>query len=90
MIKTNIKVIDKLGLHLRPASKLISITNNYKSEIFIQKADQVRQTNSVLSILNLEIKVDDTITIIVDGSDEATALPAILQLLKKENFCIIV
>jgi phosphocarrier protein len=65
------------GIHARPATTLIRLTKKFKSIISLKKDDKVVRLNSMLNILSMGAKGGDTISIIVEGEDEADAASAI-------------
>ncbi len=67
------------GIHARPATALVKLTKNYKSNFNIKKGDRIVKLNSLLNILSLAAKGGETISIIVEGEDEIDAMAAIDQ-----------
>jgi phosphocarrier protein HPr len=65
------------GMHARPATALVRLVKNFKSVVSLKKGDKTVRLNSLLNILSLMIKGGDTISIIVEGEDEAGAAAAI-------------
>ena len=79
MITNNYIILAPQGLHARPATTLIRLAKGFKSIISLQKGEKTIKLNSMLNILSLTIKGGETITVIVDGEDEAEAATAIGQ-----------
>jgi len=65
------------GIHARPATALVKLTRQYKSAISLKKGERIILLNSMLNILSLGAKGGDTISIMVNGEDEAEAMAAI-------------
>ncbi|MEO6981252.1 MAG: HPr family phosphocarrier protein [Mucilaginibacter sp.] len=84
MITTNHIVLAPQGLHARPVTTLIRLAKGFKSTIHLQKGDKTIKVNSMLNILSLTIKGGESITIIIDGEDEAEAAEAINQFFTEE------
>jgi len=84
MIKNDYTITAPQGLHARPATTLIRITKNYKSAFSLQKGAKTIKLNSMLNILSMTIKSGETITVIVEGEDEAEAALAIDVFFKQE------
>jgi phosphocarrier protein HPr len=72
------------GLHARPATNLIRLVKKYKSATSLKKGDKLVKLNSMLNILSMALKGGDTITILVEGEDEAEASAAIEAFFKEE------
>ena len=81
MIKTEKKIINKLGLHARSAAKLLDIAKQFSSSIQIQHKDKLCDAKSILGLMTLAAGCGTTITIIADGEDEKKAIEAIGKLI---------
>ena len=79
MISKDYIITSAEGIHARPATTLVKLTKNYKSNFSIKKGDRVVKLNSLLNILSLAAKGGETISIIVEGEDETEAMAAIDQ-----------
>jgi phosphocarrier protein HPr len=77
MISTDYIITAADGMHARPATALVRLTKSFKSAVSLKKGDKIVRLNSLLNILSLMIKGGDTISIIVEGEDEADAAAAI-------------
>jgi len=84
MISKNYIIAAVEGIHARPATTLIRIAKKYKSFVSIKKGDHSVRLNSMFNILTLGAKGGDTITITVEGEDEADAAQAIENFFKEE------
>ena len=76
MIKKEYTILAAHGLHARPATTLIKLVKSFKSAISLQKDDKDVRLNSILNILSLALKGGDTVTITINGEDEAAAAEA--------------
>jgi phosphocarrier protein HPr len=65
------------GMHARPATNLVKLGRDFASVISMKKGEKTVKINSLLNILSLAIKGGDTITMMIDGADEADAAKAI-------------
>jgi phosphocarrier protein HPr len=79
MITNDYIITAPQGMHARPATNLIRLGKNFKSTISLKKGDKTIRMNSVLNILSLTIKGGETISVIIEGEDEAVAAEAIDQ-----------
>jgi phosphocarrier protein HPr len=84
MIATEYLVSSKDGLHARPATNLIRLAKKYKSGIILKKEEKSVMLNSMLNLLSMSIKAGDTITINIEGEDEAEAFAALDSFFKEE------
>ncbi len=78
-------VNNQVGLHARPATFFIQKANEYKSSIWIEKEERRVNAKSLLGVLSLGIVKGTTITLIADGTDEETAVNALVELISS-NF----
>ena len=78
MITRNVKIINKVGLHARPATFFIQKANSYKSAIWVESETKRVNAKSLLGVLSLGIKQGMTITLSADGPDEVEALDGII------------
>ena len=84
MISKEYVVTTTDGIHARPATKLVRLAKQYRSEISLRTGDRQVRLTSMLNVITAGVKRGDTITIIVDGEDEQAALTAIDQFLTEE------
>jgi phosphocarrier protein len=74
-----------LGLHLRAASKLIKLAQEYDSEIYLQKDNIKANGKSMLGIVTLGAICGSTLEIVTKGPDAQELLDAVVQLIER-NF----
>ena len=82
MISRSVTIKNHVGLHARPATFFIQKANTYKSSIWVEKEDCRVNAKSLLGILSLGIEKGMSITFIADGSDEAEAIEALVELVE--------
>ena len=80
MFVKKIEVKNQVGLHARPATFFIQKANEYKSSIWVEKAERRVNAKSLLGILSLGIIGGTVITIIADGDDEVAAVNSLVAL----------
>lgn len=81
MIKKQITIINKLGLHARAAAKLVSLASTFDSDIRITKQDKTVNAKSIMGVMMLAASQNSAITVAVDGDDENIALQKIDKLI---------
>ena len=82
MLEKEMIVKNESGLHARPASMLMELSNEFKSDIFIHVNDMKIDCKSIISILLGQIYKDTPIKLIVEGEDEKIAFEAIVDLIE--------
>jgi phosphocarrier protein HPr len=80
-IEKKIKIINKLGLHARAASKLVGTASRYQSEILIDKQGQKADAKSIMSILMLAAGKGTELSMKFTGNDANDACTAIETLI---------
>ncbi len=81
MITREVKIINSVGLHARPATFFIQKAQSYKSSIWVEKDDRRINAKSLLGILALGISKGMSINLIADGPDETEALDGLAELI---------
>jgi len=84
MIKQDVEIKNKLGLHARAAAKLSHLANKFNSNIFLIYNDDKVNAKSLLGILTLAASIGNSITILADGRDEEKAVKKIVELFDKK------
>jgi len=76
---------DPVGLHARPAGMLCKEAKKYKSAIVVKKGDNEANALKLMALMKLGVKCGETVTVTIEGEDEATAVVEIEEFFKK-NF----
>lgn len=84
MVERKIEVINKLGLHARPAAMLVQNASKFKSEIKLQKEDVEANAKSILGVMMLAAEIGSFVTIKAQGEDEQQAVEAIARLFEEK------
>lgn len=79
MVKTDVKIINESGLHLRPAGVLTQTCIRFKSEIILYYGERKIIGKSVLNVMAAGVKKGSTVTVECNGSDEEEALQAVIE-----------
>lgn len=73
-IEFTVVVKNALGLHARPAARIVELLKQSKSQVTISYREQTINARSILSILMLAVEKDKKILVTVEGEDaRATA-----------------
>lgn len=81
MRKGAVTLVNSLGLHARAAAKLVHLAKTCSSEVRLGKAGDFVDGKSIMSLLLLEAPVGTTLSLQVEGEDEAEAFAAIERLI---------
>ena len=81
MLKQEIKIINKLGLHARASSKFTQTATQFTSEVWVTRKERRVNGKSIMGLMMLAAAQGSTIELETDGSDEAAAMQALTDLI---------
>jgi len=67
-----------VGLHARPAAVFAKTAAGFDATITVSKGGQEANAKSVLSVLKLDVRAGDTVTLTAEGSDADEAIAALV------------
>lgn len=71
-------ITDPVGIHARPAGLLVKEIKNYAgSTVTIAKGEKSVNALKLMALMQMGIKQGDTVTVSVEGGDEAAVAAAI-------------
>ena len=82
MIEFVYTIKDPVGIHARPAGLLSKEGRKYKSTITVEKDGTAVNVLKLMALMKLGIKCGETVTVRVEGEDEAVAGPAMEEFFK--------
>jgi phosphocarrier protein HPr len=80
VIKREIKVVNKLGLHARASAKLTQAASQFKSELWISRNGRRVNAKSIMGVMMLAAGIGSTVELEASGEDEQAAIEAIERL----------
>jgi phosphocarrier protein len=81
MIKSNISISNKLGLHARASAKLTKLAGSFASDVFLSRNGRRVNAKSIMGVMMLAAGLGSEIEVEVDGADEQAAMDAIRALI---------
>ena len=81
MIKRDITISNKLGLHARASAKLAKMAGSFPCEVWITRGDRRVNAKSIMGVMMLAAGIGTEVTIETDGADEQQAMEALLALI---------
>lgn len=84
MTEKKIQVINRLGLHARPAALLVQKASKFQSEIRLVKDEYELNAKSIMSVMMLAAEMGSFITIKAWGEDEVQAVEEIARLFEEK------
>lgn len=82
MIKEQLTIINKLGLHARAAAKLVGVAGRYESRIKLIKDGRDADAKSIMSVMMLAASQGSELAVEIDGPDAEEAWNALLNLVQ--------
>ena len=80
MSKVITQIVNPLGLHARPAAKLVDCASHYASNIRLEYNNKNIDAKSIMSVMMLAAPFGAQITLHIEGKDEKQAQEAILKM----------
>lgn len=84
MVQQTVRIINKYGLHTRPATVFVTQATKFKSDIFVIYNGVRVNAKSILGLLILAVEPGAEITIEADGNDEKEAIEKLVALTKNK------
>jgi len=82
MIRKELSIINKLGLHARAASHLVKTASEFKSRITVDKDGATANAKSIMGLMLLAAAKGHSVTVTADGDDEVAAMAAVESLIR--------
>ncbi len=81
MIKSNVKISNRLGLHARASAKLTKLAGGFASEVHLSRNGRRVNAKSIMGVMMLAAGLGVEIEIEVEGDDEQSAMEALRALI---------
>lgn len=77
-------VLNKLGIHARPAAMIVRITNKFKSDVFVEKDEEQVNGKSIMGLMMLAAGKGSKVKFVVTGDDAEQMLAELEQLFARK------
>jgi phosphocarrier protein HPr len=81
MVERSVQIVNKNGLHARPAAEIVKTAGKYKADITIAREDLEVNGKSIMGVMMLAAEYGSTILLRADGPDATEALDALSLLI---------
>jgi phosphocarrier protein HPr len=81
MAERTVTIVNKNGLHARPAAEIVKAAAKFSSDIVILRDDLEVNGKSIMGVLMLAAECGSAITLRATGPDEAAAVDALAALI---------
>jgi len=80
MMERTVEIVNKNGLHARPAAEIVKLSSKFKSEITIVRDDLEVNGKSIMGVMMLAAEFGSNIVVRANGDDAEAAINAIAGL----------
>ena len=74
MLQKELTIVNKLGLHARPAAMFVKTCSRFKAEVTVEKDDEQVNGKSIMGLMMLAAGCGAKITVSAEGKDEAAVM----------------
>ncbi len=80
LCETEITILNRLGLHARPASRFALLASEFSSDIYLVRDGELVDAKSILEILTIACPKGTKLTLRAEGEDAPQAIEALKEL----------
>ena len=84
MTEKLLTVLNRAGIHARPAALIAQTANKFASEITIEKDSAAVNAKSIMGVITMAAGYNTQLTLRAEGADEKQAVEAIAQLFESK------
>ncbi len=83
MLRCSLRIVNKLGLHARAASKFVSEASKFRSEVTLIQSGKEVSGKSIMGVMMLGAARGTELELVVNGPDEEAAVEALSRLVEE-------
>lgn len=83
MIEEKVAIVNKAGMHTRPAATIVKLASKYKCEFFIFKDGMNINGKSIIGVMTLAAEMGSEVVLSFEGEDEKEAAAEIVDYFKR-------
>jgi phosphocarrier protein HPr len=83
-IEKEITIINRLGLHARPAAMFVRIASRYRSEVWVEKEGEQINGKSIMGLMMLAAGQGSTLKIRCEGPDADRVMEDLEELIQQK------
>ena len=80
VVREEVKIVNELGLHARPAAEFVRMATTFRSEIWLVKGEQRFSATSIMEVLSADLCCGDVAIIEASGADSEQAVAQLVEL----------
>ncbi|HEX9939165.1 MAG TPA: HPr family phosphocarrier protein [Longimicrobium sp.] len=79
---SEVQIVNKYGLHARPAAEFVKLANRFRSDVWIRKEEVEVSGKSIMGVMMLAAECGSTVQVRASGEDSQAAVDALVQLIQ--------
>jgi len=79
-----IKIVNKFGIHARPAALFVKTASRFKADILVEKDGMSVNGKSIMGLLTIQGQNGAVVKVTAEGPDAAGALKALQELIEQK------
>jgi phosphocarrier protein len=83
-LEKEITIVNRLGLHARPAAHFVRIASRYRSEVWVEKEGETINGKSIMGLMVLAAGQGSKLTIRCEGPDADKVLEELEELIQRK------
>jgi phosphocarrier protein len=83
-IEKEITIVNRLGLHARPAAMFVRIASRYRSEVWVEKEGEKINGKSIMGLMMLAAGQGSKLIIRCEGPDAAKVMEDLEELIQQK------
>ena len=84
MPERTVQIVNKAGLHARPAAEIVKLATRYESDITVMRDDLEVNGKSIMGVMMLAAECGSTLQLKAEGPDAREALDALANLFESK------
>ena len=84
MVERSVQILNKNGLHARPAAEIVKISARFQCEITLARDGMEVNGKSIMGVMMLAAECGATLVLRAEGSDAEAALDALADLIQRK------
>ena len=84
MIERTVRIVNKNGLHARPAAEIVKLASKYQSDITLVRDDLEVNGKSIMGVMMLAAEFGSSLVLRAAGPDAEQAVSALSDLIARK------
>ena len=81
MLRREVEIINKLGLHARASARLTQVAGGFEADVWLSRNGRRVNAKSIMGVMMLAAAKGSTVLIETEGADETEAMSAVEALI---------